>query len=152
MEIALHRNPYSGFWRRVIAILIDWVLLCVFAWPIVKAMISLLPADPLRPVIYGVNVLFAWIYFSSFESSTIQATPGKFLLNIRVTDMQWKRINFLRATIRHFGKVVSALPLGIGFLSAASTTGKRQALHDGIAGTLVIRKNFLMNAPPEKST
>lgn len=140
MDIGICRNPYAGFWQRAVAIAIDWALLCFPVWLIAEAMVLVLPAVSLRPIFYAVNVFLTWMYFSSFESSLLQATPGKFVLGIKVTDMQGKRIGFLRATARHFGKVVSALPLGIGFLSAASPTGKRQALHDGIAGTLVLRR------------
>ena len=54
----------------------------------------------------------------------------------------WTRLHqmsFGRATGRHFAKYISALLLGIGFIIAAFTA-KKQALHDLIAETLVLRR------------
>jgi uncharacterized RDD family membrane protein YckC len=59
-------------------------------------------------------------------------------LGIRVTDLDGGRISFGRATGRYFGKILSGLILGIGFLMAAFTE-RKQALHDLLAGTLVVR-------------
>lgn len=79
----------------------------------------------------------AWLYFSVFESSRLQATPGKLALGIRVTDLEGNRIGFGRATGRFFSKIVSGLILDIGYIMAAFTS-RKQALHDMMAGTLVI--------------
>ena len=79
-----------------------------------------------------------WLYFALMESSSKQATLGKMALGIRVTDVNGNRIGFGRATGRHFAKILSGLILGIGFLMAAFTE-KKQALHDMIAGTLVVK-------------
>jgi uncharacterized RDD family membrane protein YckC len=73
------------------------------------------------------------------ESSSWQATLGKKALGMEVTDMEGRRIGFGRATGRTFGKIISAFILYIGFLMAAFTE-KKQALHDMIAGCLVIKK------------
>jgi uncharacterized RDD family membrane protein YckC len=53
-------------------------------------------------------------------------------------DENGDRIGFWRATGRYFGKILSALILGIGFMMAG-WTHRRQALHDKLAGCLVIR-------------
>jgi uncharacterized RDD family membrane protein YckC len=60
-------------------------------------------------------------------------------MSIVVTDLQGNRISFARATGRHFAKYLSAFLLGIGFLMAAFTS-KKQALHDFIAETLVVKR------------
>jgi uncharacterized RDD family membrane protein YckC len=72
------------------------------------------------------------------ESSKYQATLGKRVLGIRVTDLFGRRIDFLRATGRHFSKIVSALLLLMGYVMAAFTS-RKQALHDVIASCLVVR-------------
>ena len=73
------------------------------------------------------------------ESSSWQATLGKKVLNLRVTDMAGARISFGKATGRHFAKLITGLiPLGIGF-AMAGLTEKRQALHDMLASCLVLR-------------
>jgi uncharacterized RDD family membrane protein YckC len=56
-----------------------------------------------------------------------------------VTDAQGNRIRFGRATGRYFGKILSGLILYIGFMMAGCTP-RKQALHDMLADTLVVRK------------
>ena len=82
--------------------------------------------------------LISWLYFAAFESSPWQATPGKKVLGLRVTDLEARRISFIRASGRYFGKIISSLLFGIGFLMAGFTE-KKQALHDMLAGCLVLR-------------
>jgi uncharacterized RDD family membrane protein YckC len=72
-------------------------------------------------------------------SSEWQATVGKRVMSIVVTDIEGKRITFARATGRHFAKYISAALLGIGFIIAAFTA-RKQALHDMIAETLVVKR------------
>ena len=82
--------------------------------------------------------LVNWLYFAAFESSPWQATPGKKVFGLRVTDLEGKRVSFIRASGRYFGKIVSWLLLGLGFVLAGFTE-KKQALHDMLAGCLVLR-------------
>jgi uncharacterized RDD family membrane protein YckC len=80
-----------------------------------------------------------WLYFALQESSERQATLGKMALKIYVTDLQGRRISFGQATGRYFGKILSTLILGIGYMMAGFTAQK-QALHDMMASTLVKRR------------
>ncbi len=86
-------------------------------------------------------VITMWPYNALMESSSKQATLGKMALGIVVVDLSGKRISFARATGRFFSKffVSSILIIGIGYLFAAFTK-KKQALHDLIAGTLVVNR------------
>ncbi len=86
-----------------------------------------------------IGYVLAWLYEAIQESSAAQATIGKRALGIVVTDMSGQRISFGRATGRHFGKYISAIILLIGYIMAAFTE-KKQALHDIMAGTLVVKK------------
>jgi uncharacterized RDD family membrane protein YckC len=72
------------------------------------------------------------------ESSPMQATLGKKICGLRVTDLNGERLSFGRATGRFFARIVSSIPCMIGYLFPFFTE-KKQALHDMIAGTLVIR-------------
>ncbi len=84
-------------------------------------------------------VALSWLYYALMESSERQATLGKVVLNLKVTDMNGNRLSFGRATGRYFAKIVSGLiPFGIGYILAGFTE-KKQALHDFIAATLVVR-------------
>lgn len=81
-----------------------------------------------------------WLYFAGMESSERQATFGKSLTSLKVTDLDGRRITFKRATGRFFAKLITGMiPLAIGYIMAGFTA-KKQALHDMIAGTLVLRK------------
>lgn len=85
-----------------------------------------------------VTTVVNWLYYALFESSKKQATIGKMALNIKVTDMAGNKITFMRATGRYFGKILSGLFLMIGYIMAAFTE-KKQALHDILAGCLVVK-------------
>ena len=93
--------------------------------------------------ILAINLAFTmacWLYWSLLESSAWQATLGKKIMGLQVTDLQGRRISLERASGRYFGKTLSTLSLLLGFLMAGFTK-KKQALHDLIAGTLVVRNN-----------
>jgi len=64
---------------------------------------------------------------------------GKRALGLVVTDLDGRRISFGRATGRYFGKVFSGMLFYVGFLMAAFTA-RKQALHDVLAGTLVVQR------------
>ena len=129
---------YAGFWLRVIAGLID--LLIVFLVSIMIIMPLKQHMGELEFYLFsgGFELLSTWIYFAVFESSGKQASFGKQAVGLRVVSVEGDRITFLRATGRYFSKILSGVILGIGFLMAAFTP-KRQALHDLIANTAVIR-------------
>ncbi len=86
--------------------------------------------------------VFSLLYFSYFESSERQATPGKQAAGIIVTDKHGQRISFTRAIARNVLKgpasVVSIIPIVTG--------GKKQGVHDIMAGTLVVKKNEKKNS------
>ena len=85
------------------------------------------------------GIVAAWLYYALFESSKLQATPGKLALKLKVTDMKGKRIGFGQATGRFFAKIISAIILLFGFFMIGWTE-KKQGLHDIIASTLVMKK------------
>ena len=85
-------------------------------------------------------ILVPWLYYALLESSRNQATLGKMVAGILVTDRSMQRITFARATLRHFGKIISLLLFGTGFFCILYTK-KRQGLHDYIARTYVCYDN-----------
>jgi len=82
-------------------------------------------------VIFG-----SWLYEAFMLSSPYQATLGKMIFGMKVTDLNGNRISFARATGRHFAKWLSTLILWIGFIMVGFTD-RKQGLHDMLAGTLV---------------
>ncbi len=134
---------YAGFWRRFAALWLDGV--------VIAASVNVLRAYALYPeimklpdfvpAVYSVVVgsVFAWLYFCGMESSPMQATLGKWLVGIFVADYAGHRITFGRATGRYFGKALSYLILGIGFLMAGFTE-RKQGLHDIMAECVVVSR------------
>ena len=90
-------------------------------------------------IAYAADFVLWWLYFSIMESSPLQATLGKMALSIRVTDTAGQRISFLRATGRTLAKIIYGAILLIGYIMVAFTE-RKQALHDMMAGTLVVTK------------
>ena len=146
---------YAGFWLRFVAAIIDGILVGIVAWPL-SAMMSLtigfagsavsmpeIGVHLVRFIVMWAFFLFAgWIYEASMESSSKQATLGKMALGLKVTDEAGRRISFARASGRFFSKLVSRVILYVGYIMAGFTA-RKQALHDMIAGTLVVRTQAL---------
>jgi uncharacterized RDD family membrane protein YckC len=158
---------YAGFWVRFVASLVDGLILAIPFWFVVVTFILMSggfgimlhrfpqdshPPDPrevmalLAPVFMAfflawlVFLILQWLYFAGMESSARQATFGKAVMSLRVTNYEGQRISFGHATGRFFAKIVSGLiPFAIGYIMAGFTE-KKQALHDLIAGTLVLKK------------
>ena len=85
--------------------------------------------------------LVGWLYFALLHSSGRQASLGKRALGIKVTDLNGERISFARASGRYLAYLaVCVFTLGLGLLMAGFTR-RRQALHDMIAGTLVVSRD-----------
>jgi uncharacterized RDD family membrane protein YckC len=134
-------TEYGGFWLRVVAYIIDTILLSI---PIV--IISLVMALQTPKVnLIGVNLLgnslsltIGWLYFALMESSQRGATVGKMAVGLRVVNDRGERLSLGLALGRYVAKFISALTLGVGFVMVAFTDRKR-GLHDMIAGTLVVK-------------
>jgi uncharacterized RDD family membrane protein YckC len=86
-----------------------------------------------------VNFVLNWLYYTVLTSSEWQATIGKKSMNLVVTDMEGERISFGKANVRYFSSILSALILLIGYFMQPFTE-KKQALHDMIANTLVLKR------------
>jgi uncharacterized RDD family membrane protein YckC len=132
---------YAGFWRRFAAALIDGVLIAVvlIVCDVVLAVAFGGRSTEYTTISFALNLGISIAYYVGLESGPQQATLGKRALGIIVTDMHGNRISTGRAVGRYFGKLLSALILLIGYLMAAFTE-KKQALHDMMAGTLVVVK------------
>ena len=159
---ATHAAAYAGFWIRVGASIVDSLVLAIPTGIVmVLAFASVLPAlaqmgrsaNPMLIVgvflprlLFVMVVLLAgtWLYCSLMESSSWQATVGKKALGLYVTDLDGRRISFGKATGRFLagrgiGSLVSLYYLVDCVLVAF--TEKKQALHDIIVGTLVMRRS-----------
>lgn len=153
---------YAGFWLRFVAYLIDGVisgiafvilLIPLFVLTGAGAALSRISSgedisDNVAAFLgigfifgfFGIVFLISWLYYALSESSSWQATPGKKMLNLKVTDMTGEPISFGRASGRFFARIIThMIPLAIGYILAGFTE-KKQAIHDMIASCLVLRK------------
>jgi uncharacterized RDD family membrane protein YckC len=158
---------YGGFWARVAAYLLDGlilsiplILICVvlgmfvggfavatgvansphrlssdspgnIAFPLAIVLVEL--------IFFVVFIIGAWLYFAMLESGPQQATYGKRIMGLKVTDMTGERITFGRASGRYFSKIITnMIPLFMGYIMMVFMDQK-QALHDLIASTLVVK-------------
>jgi len=154
---------YSSFWRRFGAFWIDVLILTTPLYTVSSLLTPLLIPDLIIPhfstdvvakqdptylisllMAYSaiLNIIFSvagWLYFGFMTSSSKQATVGKMALGIIVTDENGKRLSFARSTARYFATYISDMTFNVGYLMIIWTK-RKQALHDMIAGTLVVRK------------
>jgi uncharacterized RDD family membrane protein YckC len=135
---------FGGFWLRFCAVFIDGIILQVIQLPIGLAL-GTAPwqnQPEVGPALLNMvlGIVIAWLYSALQESSEAQATLGKRAVGLIVTDTRGNRISFGRASGRHFAKIISGLILAIGYIMAAFTE-RKQALHDMMADTLVLKKN-----------
>jgi uncharacterized RDD family membrane protein YckC len=135
-------EPYVGFWRRVFATVIDSILISIALGSAAAILMPLMNPTSDQMVIEQraawLSLIVWWLYYALLESSPWQATLGKMVVGARVVDLAGARISFLQATGRTFGKILSSLILGIGFLMVAFNA-RKQALHDLMAQTLVVK-------------
>ena len=142
-----HSNPtnpigsfgYAGFWERAEATFVDGIAVTLMGVPIL-ILFSRMNVGLTSPtyLYWVVSWIPGWLYYGFCESGIHQATWGKRALGQRVTDIYGNRISFGRASGRYFGRVLSLITIYIGYL-IQPFTARKQALHDKLAGTVVVR-------------
>ncbi len=136
---------YGSFLRRLGAGIIDYFLLYWAAMLAISFHRLFIVGSSARSgsdddAIFSLLLLGGWFYFAQMESSQWQATVGKRICGIVVTDMAGKRLSFGKASGRYLSIALSFITFGIGFLMCGWTR-KRQCLHDIVAGCLVLRNS-----------
>lgn len=140
----------AGFGGRLVAQIIDgfvaggFLIAFIILGAVIVAVMGPKPND-LTPVLillamYGLGIVAVIGYNVITISSSWQATLGKLAMGIKVTDLDGRPLSVGRSLGRELSKfcITGAIPLAIGFLMALFTE-RKQALHDMIAGTLVVR-------------
>lgn len=160
----LHRNNevktimnYSGFWKRTGAYLIDVlpIVLLVFLFyyffmgfdEIISTYINRNPDEIQKRIdflaqrnrVRDVSFLIWIIYSTVLESSVLQGTVGKKIMGLKVVDIDGNRITLTKSIIRNLSKILSYLPISLGFLWVAFSKEKK-GWHDSIAKTYVIKQ------------
>ncbi len=143
---------YAKVWKRFVAACIDVALVNAVAPPILLILLWTiegfhaklgLEAEPSRFMAGMLTVVLwlatDWFYNARMVSGDMQATLGKRCMGLKVTTLEGNRISLGQASGRHFAKFLSTFALFVGFLITPFTR-RKQALHDMVAGTLVVER------------
>ena len=147
-DLTAEKGVYASFFRRFAAIIIDLFIYLIIIIPIMYGLTfssffgSLYDSYGPNGIWYTsllIEILPVWLYFAFFESSKFMGTIGKLAMKISVVDYKGNRVTFKQASVRFFTKIaLSTAILCLGYLAAAFTQ-KKQALHDMVAKTLVVK-------------
>src|SRR5258706_659636 len=129
-------REYGGFWIRLLALAADIAIVLGASIVVVIAASFLGRIGP--KVASIVLLVLPSVYWPLMHASARQATYGKAMLGLKVADLEGNRISMLRSFGRALAWMVSFLPLLLGFVMAGFTA-RKQALHDYIASTCVVR-------------
>jgi len=123
-------GPRAGFWRRFVASFVDGIVIGV-----VNAILLGFLSDNAATAL---AVLVGLGYYTYFEGSTSGQTVGKKALGIRVLSLaDGGQIGYGRAFIRYIGRIVSAIPIFLGYFWMLWDEEK-QTWHDKFAGSVVV--------------
>ena len=137
---------HASFWKRTAAYLVDgliygiatMVVMLLFTWCLGTSVSNAGASKFLAMgfLSFAVQIACYILYYAWPESTSWQATIGKKLFGLKVTDLNGQRISFWRAVGRNLGMILSGLILCVGYLMCLWTE-KRQCLHDMLADCLV---------------
>lgn len=144
--VVAHHTTYAGAMRRLGGFLIDWI----YFMPFLLAGVVIVgvaggfpeegdPSDAATLSLFGLWLVFAWLYETLQIASSRQATWGMRAVGIFRTDLHGGRLSFARASVWYGYRVLSYLLYGLAFLPQLFTA-KRQTLHDLLAGSVVLRR------------
>lgn len=134
-------DRYAGFWIRVLAACIDFVILAAIGYLLFGSEVTKISAGQgslsAKITYYGwkasVPVLYTFLFWTFFS-----ATPGKLACGIGIIKTDDTRLSWKRALLRLVAYVPSAVVLFIGFIWVGFERHK-QGWHDKIAETYVVR-------------
>jgi len=141
-------KEYADFGLRFIATAIDFIWMVTV---IVACFYFLLGMDVLIQLLHDEQAALQGIDWQTFLLSDglpflltlffwmrYGATPGKMIADCKIVNATTGQpISLLQAIVRYFAYLVSALPLGLGFLWIIWDK-KKQGWHDKIANTVVV--------------
>jgi len=143
---------YGEAWRRLVAALLDAAILA----PPIAAAWWLTPAGPAEStataIVFGSGLVM--FYRMVLEASARQATPGKRLLDLKVTNPEGARLSYASTAVRGWpfwlpgamfgvsGEIIAVvLVVCAAAVAVIPLTPRRQGLHDLTARTIVVRSD-----------
>jgi len=138
--------PYGGFWIRLVAYIIDSMLL-FGVYLAAAAVAMLLLAQDARGSSPAAGLLILLLYLLAPAYMVVWpprfgGTLGLLAVGYHIVDDNGRHIGYGKAIARLLGQMVSGLALGLGYIWIAIDP-RKQGWHDKIAGTFVVRKEFV---------
>jgi uncharacterized RDD family membrane protein YckC len=138
LPISSSERVYGGFWIRVAAQVLDWIILWIVGYVIgllVTLLMEPIPGMVLRNVLSVIiNVGYVTYFIGGYG-----ATPGKMACGLKVIRADGGKVSYGRALGRTFAQGLSGLLLCIGYIMVAFDEEKR-GLHDRICDTRVVKE------------
>lgn len=123
----------SSFWKRLLAYLIDAILILILSW--LTKMIFRLSEIPYYWFSFG--LYYAYNIFMDYYH---QGSLGKMILNIKVVKIDGGKPELINSIIRNLAKIISSIPLFYGYLRILAPH-QSQTIHDELAKCQVIDLN-----------
>ncbi len=137
---------FASFDQRLMAWAIDFFLIATLYAVLIFLSFLFLHQQSVRVVLLGgmaVLVPLTKLIYNVFaDASKTQGTIGKKLMDIKVSDLNGRRVNLSTSLLRNLAKIISTITLGIGYIYSFFNK-KQQCLHDVVAGTLVMKDRLL---------
>ena len=131
-------QQYVGFWKRLLAFIIDQVILAVASGLLFgDAVVSM--NDGGVTVAYNGIYSFIPLLYTVLFWGFLSATPGKMALGMKIVKEDGTPITWKDAILRALGYIPSAIVFFLGFLWIG-WDAKKQGWHDKIAHTVVVKK------------
>ena len=136
-------GAYAGVATRALALAVDVAIVhvIVFAGGAVLALVASLVGDVRLDTLGRIFAACAWLgvvasYFVLFWTGAGQ-TPGMRIMGVRLITYDGRLPSVARSLVRLLGLGLAIIPLFLGFVPAL-VDGRRRALPDFLAGTLVL--------------
>lgn len=157
---SLPPQAFAGFWIRLVAIFIDWLVLIIPSM-LVRLLVFGLAGVPLGAtfsvdpevamqhqgaanIVSLINLAIGIAYYGWFTVNK-GGTLGKLALGLRIVGDDCMHVGWGRAIGRYFAYILSFCTAMIGFIMVAAHPKKR-GLHDLVCGTFVIKAQYLPSA------
>ena len=142
--MTLSKNFYAGFWTRVVAFLIDLIVVYATASLLNTLSFGLLNKQIDFPILGEESLSYVIVIFTYFIAMTyfFSQTLGKMIMKIKVETNKGDKLSFTDVIYRELvGRLLTIFLANLPYLAIAFTN-KKKGLHDFIADTVVVKEDF----------
>ena len=142
--MTLSKNFYAGFWTRVVAFLIDLIVVYATASLLNTLSFGLLNKQIDFPILGEESLSYVIVVFTYFIAMTyfFSQTLGKMIMKIKVETNKGDKLSFTDVIYRELvGRLLTIFLANLPYLAIAFTN-KKKGLHDFVADTVVVKEDF----------